>query len=122
MDLWIWLKIKYESAAKLDPLRLYYAKKIRSLKLRANGSIHNYIDRFQGMTILWQAIDTIVQMEHRLATQMVEQIEDPLFSGPCESIKNWAKARKSFAIQQLSCVLTRLVNYPARPRRQSKWR
>ena len=85
VDLWLWLKIKYESAAKLDPLRLYYAEKIRSLKLRSNGSTQDYIDRFQGLEILRRAIDTTVQPEHRLVTQMVEQIEDPLFSGPCKS-------------------------------------
>ena len=45
VDLWLWPKIKYESADKLDQLRLYYAEKIRSLNLRSNGSLHNYIDR-----------------------------------------------------------------------------
>ena len=74
VNLWFWIKIKYESVAKLDPLRLYYAEKIRSLKLTANASLHNYIDWFQGLEILWRAIDTPVQRDHRLATQMVEQI------------------------------------------------
>ena len=27
---------------------------------------------------------------------MVEQIEDMLFSGPCESIKNWYESNKTF--------------------------
>ena len=49
VDLWLWIKVKYESADISDPLRIYYAEKIRSLKLRANGSLHNYIDRFQGL-------------------------------------------------------------------------
>ena len=44
VDLWLWLKVKYESADISDPLRIYYAEKIRPLKLRANGSLHNYID------------------------------------------------------------------------------
>ena len=61
MDLWLWLKIKYESAAKLDPLRLYYAEKIMSLKLRSNGSTQDYIDQFQGLEIIRQSIDTTVQ-------------------------------------------------------------
>ena len=82
MDLWLWLKIKYESAATLYPLSIYYGEKIILLKLRSNGSLHYYIDRFQGLAILWRAIDTTVQTEHRLVTQMVKQIEDPLFSGP----------------------------------------
>ena len=46
VDLCLWLKVKYESAAISDPLRIYYAEKIRSLKLRANGSLHDYIDQF----------------------------------------------------------------------------
>ena len=96
VDLWLWLKIKYDSADKLDPLRLYYAEKVRSINLRSNGSLHDYIGQFQGLAILWRAIDTTVQPEHRLITQMVEYIEDPLFSGPCESIKNFAKSNKMF--------------------------
>ena len=96
LELWLWLKIKYESAAKLDPLRLFYAEKIRSLKLKANGLLHYYIDRFQGLEIMWRAIDTSVQLEYRLVTQMVEQIEDALFSGPCECIKNLVESKKTF--------------------------
>ena len=37
-----------------------------------------------------------VQPEYRLVTQMVEQIEDPLFSGTCESIKNWDQSNWKF--------------------------
>ena len=96
VDLWLWLKVKYESAAISDPLRIYYAEKIGSLKLRDNGSLHNYIDRFQGLAILWRAIDMTVQPEYRLVTQMFEQIEGPLSSGPCESINNWVESKKLF--------------------------
>ena len=84
----LWMKIKYESAAKLDPLRVFYADKIRSLKLESNGSLHNYIDCFQGLAILWQEIDPAVHSEDRLVNQMEDQIEDPLFTAPCEIIKN----------------------------------
>ena len=66
VELLLWMKIKYESAAKLDPLRVFYADKIRSLKLKSNGSLHNYIDCFQGLAILWQEIDPAVQSEDRL--------------------------------------------------------
>ena len=37
-----------------------------------------------------------MQPEHKLVTQMVEQIKDPLFTGPCESIKNWDQIKKTF--------------------------
>ena len=84
MGLCLWIKIKYDSADKLVPLRLYCNDKFRSLKLRYNGSIHYYIDRFQGLLILWRVIGTTFHTHHRLVTQMVEQIENPLFSGPCE--------------------------------------
>ena len=96
VDLWLWLKVKYESESILDPLRIYYAEKIRLLKLRANGSLHNYIDRLQGMTILWRAIDMTVQPDYRLVPQMVEQIEDPLSSSPFKSINNWVESNKKF--------------------------
>ena len=56
----------------MDALRIYYAEKIRPLKLRANGSLHNYIDQFQGLSILWRAIDMTVPSEYRLVTQMVK--------------------------------------------------
>ena len=94
--LWVWLNIKYESAAKLDPLRRYYLEKIRSLKLKTGGLLHNYIDRFQELEILWQDIDTTFPPEYRLVTQMVEQIEDPIFSGPRENINNWSKRKCTF--------------------------
>ena len=34
VDLWSWLKVKYESAARLDPLKRFYGEKTRSLKLK----------------------------------------------------------------------------------------
>ena len=89
MDLWSWLKLKYESAAKLDPLMRFYGEKIRSLKLKSGGSIGDFIKRLQELAILWQEIDTTVQPEYRIVTQMVEQIECPLFSGTCKIINNW---------------------------------
>ena len=46
VDLWLWIKIKYESADKLDPLRQLYLEKIRSLKLKADELLHDYINRF----------------------------------------------------------------------------
>ena len=95
-ELWLWMRIKYESAAKLDPLRIFYAENIILLKLRYNGSLNNYIDRFQVLAILWREIYPTVQPEHRLVTQIVEQIKDPLFSGPCNSIKNWDRLKKTF--------------------------
>ena len=94
--LWSWIKVRYESESKLDPLKSFYGENIRSLKLKAGGLLVNYIDRFQGLAILWQEIDKSVGPEDRLVTQMVKQIEDPLFYGPCESIKNWDTIRRTF--------------------------
>ena len=96
VDLWSWIKVKYESAAKLDPLRLFYGQKISLLKLKSGGWIGDYIKKSQGLAILWQEIDTTVQPEYRIVTQMVEQIEDPLFSGPCESINYWYQPKCMF--------------------------
>ena len=62
VGLWSWLKIKHESAAKLDPLRRFYGEKIRLLKLKSGGSLGNYIEQFQGLAILWRKINTNVQL------------------------------------------------------------
>ena len=67
-----------------------------SLKLSVNGSLHDYIDRFQGLAILWREIYPTVQAEEKLVTQLVDHIEDPLFIGPCKSIRNWIKSKKKF--------------------------
>ena len=96
VSLLLWLKIKYVSEAKIDPLRQFYSDKLRSLKLRVNGSLHDYIDRFQGLAILWRDIDPTIQAEGKLVMQLVDQIEDPLFTGPCVSIRNWIKSKKKF--------------------------
>ena len=37
-----------------------------------------------------------MQAEDKLVTQMVDQIKDPLFTGPCESIRKWAIPKKTF--------------------------
>ena len=74
VKLWLWMRINYESAAKLDPLKIYYVDKIRLLRLRSNGSLHDYIDRLQGLAIMWRDIDPAVQLEDRIVNQMVEQI------------------------------------------------
>ena len=76
------MKIKYESEAKIDTLKQFYQDRLRSLKLRVNGSLQDYIDRLQGLAILWREIDPTIQAEEKLVTQLVDQIEDPLFSGP----------------------------------------
>ena len=52
MDLWYWLKVIYESAAKLDPLRRLYGENIRLLNIKSGGLLGNYIDKFQGLGIM----------------------------------------------------------------------
>ena len=96
VSLLLWMKIKYETKAKIDLIMQFYSDKLRCLKLRVNGSLHDYIDRFQGLSIVWREIDPTVQAEEKLVTQLVDQIEDPLFTGPCESIRNWIASKKTF--------------------------
>ena len=50
--LWYWMKVRYYSTAKLEPLNFFYRDKIRSLKLKANVLLDEYVDRFQGLEIL----------------------------------------------------------------------
>ena len=51
--LWSWLKVRYESDAKLDPLRRFHGDNIMSFKLNYGGLIGEYIDRFQYLAIIW---------------------------------------------------------------------
>ena len=70
----LWMKVKYESEAKIDPLNSYYLDKLGCLKLRVGGSLHDYIDRFQGLAIFWRDINPLIQPEEKLVTQLVSQI------------------------------------------------
>ena len=95
--LWSWLKVRYESAAKLDPLRQLYGNKIRLLNLKSGGSLFEYIDHFQGLSIIWREINPSVEPKFRLVTQMIEHIEDLIFPGPCKNIKNWDCVKYKFS-------------------------
>ena len=72
--------------AKLDPLRQFYLEKIGLLKLNASGSLVEYIDQFQGLTIFWREIYKTVELEDSLVTQMVEHIEDSLYYDSCKNV------------------------------------
>ena len=61
VSLLLWMKIKYDYEAKIDPLKQFYSGKLRSLKLRVNGSLQDYIDRLQGLAILWREIDPLIK-------------------------------------------------------------
>ena len=60
VDLWFWLKVRYDIMDKLDSLRRLYGEKIRSLKLNFGGLFDNYIKQFQGLAILWREINANV--------------------------------------------------------------
>ena len=80
----------------MDSLRHFYGEKIRSLKLKSDGFLVEYIDQFQGLAIIWQEICQSIESKYRLVTQMVEQIEDYIFSGPCKCINKWDTHRHRF--------------------------
>ena len=94
--LWSWFKVRCESASKLDPLRRIYRENIWSLKLKSGGLLVHYIDRLQGLEIIWREIYKSSKPEYQLVTQMVKQIEDPIFSGLCNIIKNWDETKRTF--------------------------
>ena len=45
--LWSRLQVRYDSDVKLDHIKIFYREKIRSLKLKAGGSLVKYIEQFQ---------------------------------------------------------------------------
>ena len=77
--LWYWLKVRYESAAKMYPIKLLYREKIYSLMREAGGSLVKYIHQFQVLEILWREIYQSVEPKFQLVIQMVEQIGGPIF-------------------------------------------
>ena len=87
--LWSWIKVRYDSAAKLDTLRRYYGDNIRSIKIKSSGLLVKYIDWFHGLAILCKEIGKTVNPKYRLVTQMVKHIEDPICSSPYKSTNNW---------------------------------
>ena len=96
VSLLLWMKIKYKSETNIDPLKQLYSDKLRSLKIRVNGSLHDYIDIFQVLAILYREIYPTIQAEEKLVTQLVDHIEYPLFSGSCDSIRNYTGTKNTF--------------------------
>ena len=46
-----------------------------------------------------------VEPEYRLVNKMVEHIEDSLFSGPYENIKNWDQTKCMFCVvEAMACA------------------
>ena len=56
----------------------------------------NNIGQFQGLKILWREINKYVKPKYQLVNKMVEQIEDTIFSGAYEIIKNWEITKNTF--------------------------
>ena len=50
--LWGWMKVRYDSDVKLEPLKLFYEYNMGSLKLKVNGSFVGFFDLFHGLAIL----------------------------------------------------------------------
>ena len=46
IHLWAWMKFRYEITDKLQTLKQLYRENIRSLNIKVNGLLFNYIDRF----------------------------------------------------------------------------
>ena len=46
IHLWAWMKFRYEITYKLQTLKQLYRENIRSLNIKVNGLLFNYIDRF----------------------------------------------------------------------------
>ena len=44
--IWLWLKVRYESAAKLEPLKRLCRENIIFLRLKVGGLLFEYIDFF----------------------------------------------------------------------------
>ena len=74
ISLWGCMKVRYNSASKLEPLCHFYRENIRLLKLKVNRSLVGFVERFQGLSILQQETDSNADSEYQLVFQMVEHI------------------------------------------------
>ena len=118
VDLWSWLKLKYESGAKLDLLRRFYGEKISSLKLKSGGSI-GYSRGWQFCGKKWKLlfnrnIGSLLKWLNRLKTRSSPDPARVLIIGINSSAR--------FVMRQLSCMLIRSVKLPPRLRRRPKTR
>ena len=104
VSLLLWMKIKYESEAKIDPLNSYYHDKLWALKLRVNGILHDYIDKFQGLAILLREINPSIQAEEKLVTHLVSQIEDTFSWAPAKVLETGLVPGRLFVMPQLRCM------------------
>ena len=74
------MKVRYEIAAKLEPLCHLYRDNNGSLKTKVNGLFIIFVYLFQGLAIIWQYIDRSAYTKENLVIKMVKNIEYPLFS------------------------------------------
>ena len=93
ISVWVWLKVRYENEAKLEPLCHFFRGDIWLLNMMVNGLLIGFVDQFQGLEILQQEIDSNAESGYQLVFKMVKHIEDPLFSGPCKNIKYWPQTQ-----------------------------
>ena len=50
--LWVWLKVRYKSTDKLEPLCSLYKEDMRLLNLKFNELLVSFVDWLQGLEIL----------------------------------------------------------------------
>ena len=90
------MKDRYDIVAKFEPLCWVYGDSIKSIKLKVNGFLVNFIDCFQALEMLQQEIYSNAEHEYQIVMQIIEHIEDQIFSSPCKTIKNWLQGQKRF--------------------------
>ena len=88
IHIWGLLKVRYETAAKLEPLCNLFRGNIWSLNMMVNGQLIGFVDWFLVLAIMQQEIDSNADYEDKLVIKMAKHIEYPLFSGPCKNMKD----------------------------------
>ena len=63
ISLWGWMKVRYQSAAKLEPLCHFYVNKSRLIKLKVNGLLVGLVEWFQGFSIIQLETDSNTESE-----------------------------------------------------------
>ena len=66
ISIWGWMKVRYDTSAKLEPLCNLFRGNICSINLMVNGSLIGFVDQFQGLEIMQQEIDSNAESEDQL--------------------------------------------------------
>ena len=96
ISLWVWLKVRYKTAAKLEPLFNFLKGNMRSLNLMVNRLLIVFVDPFQILEILKQEIDGNADYEDHIVIITTKYIKIRSSLVPTKTSRNGPKHSEKF--------------------------